>query len=269
MLLGLGIGAAAPVACTLELDDERACGDGYVDRDSGEECDPGDPSSYANACVGTSRPDGFATCDPVSCEIHNEFEDCARCGDGKVDGQVGERCDGDDLDGNTCPSGGLLQCTADCQLDYSACKTCGNGVLDLGEECDPAMEGSPSKPDCTELFPPNIGKPYTSGDPGRCLDDCRWERAGCDYCGDGNLDERPLAVDPELGGDYQDCRRRAYAERVIDAYMRRYAAEAWRIGDAETVARVHNGGPNGAQKQATLGYWQRVRSRLGEPATPR
>ncbi|MEZ6038659.1 MAG: hypothetical protein R3F29_14345 [Planctomycetota bacterium] len=31
---------------------------------------------------------------------------------------------------------------------------------------------------------------------------------------------------PELGGDYQDCRRRAYAERIIDAYMRRYAAEA-------------------------------------------
>ncbi|MCB9879581.1 MAG: hypothetical protein H6835_18455 [Planctomycetes bacterium] len=81
------------------------------------------------------------------------------------------------------------------------------------------------------------------------------------------LDANEFAA--ELGGDYQDCRRRAYAERVIDAYMRRYAAEAWRIGDAETVARVHNGGPNGAQKQATLGYWQRVRSRLGEPATPR
>lgn len=71
-----------------------------------------------------------------------------------------------------------------------------------------------------------------------------------------------VAFRPELGGDYQDCRRRAYAERVIDAYMRRYAAAAWSNGHAETIARTHNGGPKGPTKETTLPYWQRVRSHL-------
>ena len=70
------------------------------------------------------------------------------------------------------------------------------------------------------------------------------------------------ARDRSIGGDYQDCRQRAYAERVIAAYMQRYVPDAWRIGDAETIARVHNGGPKGHQKDATLGYWQRVLARL-------
>jgi hypothetical protein len=71
-----------------------------------------------------------------------------------------------------------------------------------------------------------------------------------------------LRAEPALGGGYADCRRRAYAERVVVAYMQKYAKDAWARGDAETIARVHNGGPNGAQKDATLGYWQRVRSHL-------
>ncbi len=70
------------------------------------------------------------------------------------------------------------------------------------------------------------------------------------------------AFDPDLGGSYQDCRDRAYAERVIDAYMRRYAADAWASGHAETIARTHNGGPKGPTKDTTLPYWQRVRSHL-------
>lgn len=71
-----------------------------------------------------------------------------------------------------------------------------------------------------------------------------------------------MEFDPSLGGSYQDCRDRAHAERVIDAYMRRWAPEAWENGEAETIARVHNGGPRGARIDATLGYWQRVRRRL-------
>lgn len=71
-----------------------------------------------------------------------------------------------------------------------------------------------------------------------------------------------LRSEPSLGGDYQHCRRRAYAERVIDAYMQKWAPAAWQAGEAETIARIHNGGPGGAEKQATLGYWRRVRSHL-------
>ncbi len=69
-------------------------------------------------------------------------------------------------------------------------------------------------------------------------------------------------AEPALGGDYQDCRRRAYAERVVTAYMRKWANAAWASGDAETIARVHNGGPSGAERDATRGYWERVRKHL-------
>ncbi len=71
-----------------------------------------------------------------------------------------------------------------------------------------------------------------------------------------------VAFDPGLGGDYQDCRRQDYAERVIDAYMRRWQPAAWRQNDAEVIARTHNGGPDGARKAQTLGYWQKVRAKL-------
>lgn len=71
-----------------------------------------------------------------------------------------------------------------------------------------------------------------------------------------------IAAEPSLGGTYEDCRQRDYAERVIGAYMRRWAPEAWRIGHAEVIARIHNGGPTGAERDSTLGYWQRVRAQL-------
>lgn len=71
-----------------------------------------------------------------------------------------------------------------------------------------------------------------------------------------------VAFDADVGGDYAQCRQRAYAERVIDAYMRRYAKVAWDGGEAEVIARIHNGGPQGQQNPKTDGYWQRVRARL-------
>lgn len=67
-----------------------------------------------------------------------------------------------------------------------------------------------------------------------------------------------IAEDPAIGGVYDDCRKRAYAEKVIAAYMRRYAPAAWTRGRAEVIARIHNGGPQGHRSAATRGYWQRV-----------
>ena len=71
-----------------------------------------------------------------------------------------------------------------------------------------------------------------------------------------------VAFEPALDGDWQDCRKRDYAERAIDAYMRRWVPEAWASGHAETIARVHNGGPEGPRKEATERYWRKVRAAL-------
>ncbi len=62
------------------------------------------------------------------------------CGNGFVDQQFSEQCDGSNLNGQTCASigfgGGTLSCTSSCQFDTSGCFTCGNGTIEDGEQCD-------------------------------------------------------------------------------------------------------------------------------------
>ncbi len=67
---------------------------------------------------------------------------------------------------------------------------------------------------------------------------------------------------PDIAGTYEGCRARWYAERVMVAYWHRYCREALRKGDYQTLARVHNGGPRGAGKKATLPYWEKVQKVL-------
>jgi len=71
--------------------------------------------------------------------------------------------------------------------------------------------------------------------------------------------------DSGVPGDYQGCAQLAYSVRVVSAYLKRYAPHAWETGDLETLARVHNGGPHGAQKEATLPYWRKIRAALTRP----
>lgn len=68
--------------------------------------------------------------------------------------------------------------------------------------------------------------------------------------------------DPSLGGSYQDCRDYDYSVKVMRVYFRRYAPEALGRNDWEVLARIHNGGPKGHEKSATLGYWRKVRQVL-------
>ncbi len=68
--------------------------------------------------------------------------------------------------------------------------------------------------------------------------------------------------DPKLGGSYEDCRDKEYAEQIVLAYWRRYIP----AGSDEDRARVHNGGPQGHKKQATLKYWQKVERELKKQA---
>lgn len=186
-------------ACLLRLDNEIACGDGFVDQRAGEQCEPSIPSSFEDACDGP----GIAACDPVTCQVIDDRDQCAICGDGFVD--EGEECDGDTFNGNACPGGGgALQCNSDCKLDFSQCDSCGNGVIDEGEECDDGNGGGfaterPCAGSVDDKIPPlsSPTKPFASGTTSVCGEDCRWDRTGCGFCGDGIRDDST----PVQGGD--------------------------------------------------------------------
>lgn len=94
-----------------------------------------------------------------------------------------------------------------------------------------------------------------------------------DAVGDGGRSIGPYQIgraywrNAGVAGRYDQVRDAAYAERVIVAYWRRYCPRALASGDAQTLARVHNGGPAGARYAATLGYWAKVRKELNRRGT--
>lgn len=63
-------------------------------------------------------------------------------------------------------------------------------------------------------------------------------------------------------GTYQDCRKKEYAEAVIESYWKRYAPKAYASGENKTLARIHNGGPHGDKRSSTLKYWKKVQAVL-------
>ena len=67
-----------------------------------------------------------------------------------------------------------------------------------------------------------------------------------------------------IDGKYLDCYNVDYADRIVRAYMKRYATER-RLGrkvTQEDIARIHNGGPNGYKKESTEKYWSKVKKIL-------
>jgi hypothetical protein len=74
--------------------------------------------------------------------------------------------------------------------------------------------------------------------------------------------QRPYWKDSRVRGQYGQVRNAAYAERVMLAYWKRYCPTALARGDWETLARVHNGGPRGHRKAATVGYWKKVEAAM-------
>jgi hypothetical protein len=82
--------------------------------------------------------------------------------------------------------------------------------------------------------------------------------------GDGGKALGPLQIhrayhaDSRVAGDYSRCADLDYSKRVVTAYLQRYAPQAWAAGDVTTLARIHNGGPKGASKLATVAYGEKV-----------
>lgn len=63
---------------------------------------------------------------------------------------------------------------------------------------------------------------------------------------------------------HEDAFDRETSIEIVVAYMSRYATEK-RLGrpvTIEDIARIHNGGPNGYKKDATIKYWAKVQAEL-------
>lgn len=90
--------------------------------------------------------------------------------------------------------------------------------------------------------------------------------------GDGGRSRGPYQISlpywVDGGGRRSRYRRDVWSpwasRRVILGYWRRYCPAALEHGDLQTLARVHNGGPDGARERKTLRYWRRVREAMND-----
>ena len=73
---------------------------------------------------------------------------------------------------------------------------------------------------------------------------------------------RAYHKDSRVGNDsdYARCADLEYSKKVVTAYLQRYAPTAYAVGDVETLARIHNGGPKGATKPATKSYAIKIKA---------
>lgn len=105
----------------------------------------------------------------------------------------------------------------------------------------------------------------------------RVETGGLPNAGKGAVGDKGASIGPYQiqkgywsdarmkSGKYEDCSAsHAYSEQTMLAYFARYAPKALESKDWQTLARVHNGGPKGHTKKATLGYWAKVKKEMGK-----
>ena len=66
--------------------------------------------------------------------------------------------------------------------------------------------------------------------------------------------------DKTIGGSYSQCADYNYSKRIVAAYLTRYGAKYIKSNDFESLARIHNGGPNGYRYKGTISYWHKVQA---------
>jgi hypothetical protein len=145
----------------------------------------GNTDSNGNAGAGDD------TIKPVMCETGGAS---SVCGNGVL--EPGESCDGADVRGLTCTTldpfftAGALSCATNCTLDTNHCVhgTCGNGVIDPGEDCEPSIFDGNQTP-CSSLLPAETDNALV-----QCTaTTCRYDFSNCDaapkaVCGNGKLE---------------------------------------------------------------------------------
>lgn len=71
-----------------------------------------------------------------------------------------------------------------------------------------------------------------------------------------------VTFDDTIGGSYSDCTKLDYSIKIVNAYLNRYAEKAILSKDYKKLARIHNGGAKGNNKEATIEYWNKVNKYL-------
>ncbi len=201
-------GDGCNASCTVEF-----CGDGMVNDGSNEECDDGnnvDGDGCNATCATEFCGDGVVNNSGIEqCDDGNTIDGdgcdatCAVefCGDGTVNDSGSEQCD----DGNMMDGDG---CTAACVIEF-----CGDGVTNNAgtEACDDGANNSDTQPDAcrTDCSQPTCGDNVI--DSGEQCDDgaananapdaCRFN-CSLPICGDGIVDNGEAC---DVGGSSADC----------------------------------------------------------------
>jgi hypothetical protein len=138
----------------------------------------------------------------------------ASCGNGVL--EAGERCDGAELDGQTCVGlgfdGGMLTCRADCGgFDTSRCEgtgpVCGDGAITGLEVCDGDELGGHN---C-------VSQGFLSGELACAADCLAFDASGCEgtgpVCGNGVLEGTEVCDGANLDG--QTCATQGFLAGVL------------------------------------------------------
>lgn len=135
----------------------------------------------------------------------------AGCGNGVIDADNGEDCDGTAIGETTCEDlgayAGTLTCTSSCRFDTSTCGGyCGDGITQDSEQCDGTV---PTGTDCTNARTPG----FYGGTLG-CLPNCKFDYSECaGTCGDGAKTANEACDGSDFGGD--GCQAHGYYTGVL------------------------------------------------------
>jgi hypothetical protein len=178
------------------------CGNGVLEAPT-EQCDGSEyfggfssPTTTALNCNAFGADPPWAIGYNVGCTADCQYDlsvcKPVACGDGKIDGN--EQCDGQNLGSiTTCTqytdggvfTGGQLKCGSGCTFDTSGCTSlCGNGVIDVGEDCDGArFSPEYAGKTCSDFLVPyrtwpfGLETPYSPG-PMSCNKFCKVDLPG-------------------------------------------------------------------------------------------